>query len=244
MSSDSAPDGAPAGRGGTLVLFDIDGTLLTTAGAARAAFSRALTEASGRPISPDGYSFSGRTDPQIARDILSSHGVKGEALEAAIPEAIRLYLRYFAEIRSIDKARLLPGVPELLDALASRRDARTALLTGNVEQGARLKLGHFGITGYFDFSLSCFGSDDADRYRLPALALERARRRLGPEIEASQLVLVGDSEHDVLCGRSIGARAIAVCTGWTPVHLLRALRPHALLQDLSDTARVLEAILG
>src|SRR5213594_4001526 len=124
MSADSAPGGAAARRGVTLVLFDIDGTLLTTAGAARAAFSRALSEASGRPISPDGYSFSGRTDPQIARDILSNHGVSGDALETAIPESIRLYLGHFADIESLDKARLLPGVPDLLEALASRRDVR------------------------------------------------------------------------------------------------------------------------
>jgi len=227
-----------------VVLFDIDGTLLTTAGAAREAFTRGLCEAAGRPINPDGYSFSGRTDPQIARDILSSHGVGGAELETAIPESIRLYLRYFAERPRPDKARLLPGVRELLTALASRPEVRTALLTGNVEQGARLKLGHVGITGCFDFSLSCFGSDDADRYRLPAIALERARRSLGPAFAGGQLVLVGDSEHDVLCGRTVGARAVAVCTGWTPVTVLRALRPHALLPDLSDTTRALEAILA
>jgi phosphoglycolate phosphatase len=244
MNTGEAPHKRPARQGVTVVLFDIDGTLLTTAGAARAAFTRALSEAAGRPISPDGYSFSGRTDPQIARDILARHGVAGAALEAAIPESIRLYLTYFAERPSLDQARLLPGVPDLLKAIASRPDARMALLTGNVEQGARLKLGVFGITGLFDFSLSCFGSDDADRYRLPALALERARRQVGPEVAGRQLVLVGDSEHDVLCGRSIGARAVAVCTGWTPVHVLRSLRPDALLEDLSDTARALQAILG
>jgi phosphoglycolate phosphatase-like HAD superfamily hydrolase len=226
-----------------IILFDIDGTLMTTAGAAREAFTRALTEAAGRPIHPNGYSFSGRTDPQIARDILTGNGVSGPLLEAAIPESIRLYLRYFGEQRSAAKARLLPGVPELLEALAKRPDARTALLTGNVEEGARLKLGLFDITRYFDFSISCFGSDDSDRYRLPALALERARRALDPAIEGSQLVVVGDSEHDVLCGRSIKARAVAVCTGWTSATVLRALRPHALLTDLSDTSRALAALL-
>src|SRR5881296_761707 len=236
--------GAGNGRGVTIVLFDIDGTLLTTAGAARAAFTRGLSEAAGRPINPDGYSFSGRTDPQIARDILSSHGLGEAEMEKAIPESIRLYLKYFAGTPSLDKARLLPGVPDLLGALATRAGARTALLTGNVEPGARLKLGQFGIVGFFDFSLSCFGSDDADRYRLPALALERARRHLGPEVAGSQLVVVGDSEHDVLCGKSIGARSVAVSTGWTPARVLASLRPDALLDDLSDTARALEAILG
>src|SRR3989442_401046 len=244
MSAGNLTHGSSAQQGARVVLFDIDGTLLTTAGAARAAFTGALSEAAGRPISPDGYSFSGRTDPQIARDILSRHGIEGAALDAAIPESIRLYLRYFAENASLDKARLLPGVHDLLEALASRPGTRTALLTGNVEQGARLKLGNLGITGYFDFSLSCFGNDDADRYRLPALALERARDRLGPEVAGRQLVLVGDSEHDVLCGRSIGTRAVAVCTGWTPAPLLPSLPPDALPPDLSATALGPEAIPG
>jgi phosphoglycolate phosphatase-like HAD superfamily hydrolase len=228
-----------------IILFDVDGTLLSTAGATRDVFARALTEAAGRPINPDGYAFSGKTDPQIARDILTLHGVEGERLEAAIPEAIRLYLAYFSEaLPRLGKARLLPGVRELLEALAARGDARTALLTGNMEEGARIKLGHFGLTGYFDFSLSCFGSDHEDRYRLPELALERARRRLGPQTRGNQLVIVGDSEHDVLCGRSVGARSVAVCTGWTTPETLRALGPHALLDDLSDTPGALRSILA
>jgi len=228
-----------------IVLFDIDGTLLTTAGAAREAFGLALSEAAGRPVAPNGYSFSGRTDPQIARDILSANGVAGAALEAAIPETIRLYLRYFSRhVRPHDGARLLPGVRELLDALAGRAEARTALLTGNVEDGARIKLGLFGITGYFDFALSSFGSDDPDRNRLPPIALRRAQQAIDPALGGRQLVVVGDSEHDVICSRTVGARSVAVCTGWTPVETLRAHAPDVLLDDLSDTARALDAILG
>ena len=228
-----------------IVLFDIDGTLLTTGGAARQAFTRALSEAAGRPIDPDGYCFSGRTDPQIARDILTAAGVGGARLAAAIPETIRLYLKYFgAAAPRLRAARLLPGVRELLEALAARPGARTALLTGNVEEGARLKLSCFDVTRFFDFSLSCFGSDDADRYRLPALALERARRALGGTVRGRDLVLVGDSEHDVLCGRSVGARSVAVCTGWTSVEVLASHHPDAILEDLSDTERAVATILG
>lgn len=227
-----------------IVLFDIDGTLLTAGGGARDSFARALSGAAGRPVSPDGYSFAGRTDPQIARDILSGHGVEGEALEAAIPRTIELYLRYFAEaLPAMRAARLLPGARELLQSLAGRPGVHTALLTGNVERGARLKLNHFDLEPFFNFAISCFGSDDADRYRLPAIAIERARRAFGTAIEPGDLVIVGDSKHDVRCAQAIGARAVAVATGWTPQEELRALEPEALLADFSDTWHALDAIL-
>lgn len=227
-----------------IVLFDIDGTLLTAGKGARDTFARALSEAAGRPVNPDGYSFVGRTDPQIARDILSGHGVKGEALEAGIPRTIELYLRYFAvDLPRMRTARLLPGARELLETLAGRPGVRTALLTGNVERGARLKLEHFDLDHFFDFAISCFGSDDEDRYRLPPLALERASRALGQAIEPADLVIVGDSEHDVLCAHAVGARAVAVATGWTPIEELRALNPEGLLPDLTDTRSAVDEIL-
>jgi len=228
-----------------ILLFDIDGTLLSMGGAAREAFTQALSEASGRPIRSEGTSFVGKTDPQIAGELLTRHGVNGADLTPAIRDTIRLYLRYFErDLPAAREARLLPGVAALLDALAGRPGMRVALLTGNVEAGARLKLGYFGIEGHFDFELSAFGSDDADRYRLPAIALEKARRRVAPSVDGGQLVIIGDSEHDVLCGRSVGARAVAVATGWTPAAVLRALGPDHLLEDFSDTAAVLAALTG
>jgi phosphoglycolate phosphatase-like HAD superfamily hydrolase len=228
-----------------IALFDIDGTLLSMGGAARDAFTQAAAEASGRPIDSEKTSFVGRTDPQIARELLTRHGVDGEELAPAILETIRLYLGYFeGALRNASGARLLPGVPSLLAALARRDDVRVALLTGNVERGARLKLGHFDLTSYFDFRISAFGSDHDDRYKLPAKALERARAVIGPEVSGDQLVIIGDSEHDVLCGREVGARSVAVSTGWTDPGILRALGPDALLADLSDTDAAIAAIAG
>jgi phosphoglycolate phosphatase-like HAD superfamily hydrolase len=228
-----------------IALFDIDGTLLSMGGAARDAFTQALTEASGRPIVPENTSFVGKTDPQIARELLTRHGVDGEELAPAITETIRLYLGYFeSALADARGARLLPGVPSLLTALARRGDVRIALLTGNVETGARLKLGYFKLTEFFDFRISAFGSDHADRYQLPARALQRARAVIGPKVSGDQLVIIGDSEHDVLCGREIGARSVAVATGWTAAETLRALGPDVLLADLSDTAAAVAAIAG
>jgi phosphoglycolate phosphatase-like HAD superfamily hydrolase len=228
-----------------IALFDIDGTLLTMGGAARDSFTRALSEAGGRPITTQGTSFVGKTDPQIAREILTAHGLDGPALPGMIEQTVRLYLRYFeAALPEAHAARLLPGVPALLEALAARPGITVALLTGNVEKGARLKLDHFGIAPYFDFSLSAFGSDHADRYQLPAVALERARRRIGDHVEGEALVIIGDSEHDVLCGRSVGARAVAVATGWTAAATLKALGPDHLFDDFSATADAVAAIAG
>lgn len=228
-----------------IALFDIDGTLLTMGGAAQDAFTQALIEASGRPIVPEKMSFVGKTDPQIARELLTRHGVDGEELAPAVLEAIRLYLGYFeSALPGARGARLLPGVPSLLAALARRNDVRVALLTGNVERGARLKLDYFDLTSFFDFRISAFGSDHADRYQLPAKALERARAVIGPDVSGDQLVIIGDSEHDVLCGREVGARSVAVSTGWTAAETLRALGPDALLADLSDTGAAVAAIAG
>lgn len=228
-----------------ILLFDIDGTLLSMGGSAREAFTQALSEAAGREVVSDGTSFVGKTDPQIARELLTRHGVDGAALEPAIALTVRLYLRYFErDLPKARGARLLPGVAALLDELAHRPGCHVALLTGNVEAGARLKLGHFGITDRFDFGMSAFGSDDPDRYRLPAVALRRASARLGRPVEGRQLVIIGDSEHDVLCGRSVGATSVAVATGWTSAEVLRRHGPDHLLADFTDTGAVLAALAG
>jgi phosphoglycolate phosphatase len=228
-----------------IVLFDIDGTILSMGGAAREAFGQALSEASGRAVDPRGLSFAGKTDLQIAREILTLNGIEGAALPPMIDETMRLYVKYFArDLPRSSGARLLPGMPALIDALRAREGVRVALLTGNVREGARLKLGYFGLADRFEYELSCFGDDHADRYQLPALALKRARASVGDAVRGDQLTIVGDSEHDVLCGRSIGARAVAVATGWTPGALLQSLRPDHFLADFSDPDAAIRAILG
>ena len=227
-----------------VVLFDIDGTLLTMGGASKAAFIRGLSQAMGKDAIADGYSFVGKTDPQIAREMLRLNRFEGD-YERAIDETIRNYLELIpAELPKHPKGKTHPGIPALLDALMARTDVRVALLTGNVIGGARLKLGTFGLTDYFDYALSAFGSDDADRYRLPALALEKARSLLGTGISGADLVIVGDSEHDVLCGKAIGARSVGVATGWVSSDVLRSHGPDALFADFSDTAAAVAAIAG
>ena len=227
-----------------LALFDIDGTLVSLGGAARDAFLRALAETVGRDCVSDGVSFGGKTDPQIARELLARNGVDEDGMERAIAETVSRYLVHFErDLPRAQGARLLPGVRELLEALGRREDVATALLTGNVEQGARLKLDFFDLGRHFDFTVSAFGSDHHDRYELPAIVLERARKRFGSHVAGNDLVILGDSEHDVLCGRAVGARALAVATGWTPAAALHSHGPHRLFVDFSDTEMVVRAIL-
>ena len=135
-----------------------------------------------------------------------------------------------------------PGVTALLEALESETEVTLGLLTGNLEPTARLKLSPLDANRFFAFG--AFGSDHEDRYQLPKIALGRARTAVGIPVEGPDAVIIGDSVHDVLCGRDIGVRAVAVATGKTPLEHLSAAGPDALLADFSDTSASVAAILG
>lgn len=226
-----------------LVLFDIDGTLLTAGGAGRRAIGRAIEEVFGsleRHVSAT--SFAGKTDPQICREVLRQAGLAGATIEGQMPRLFDLYLGYLAEaLPHSSSCRVLPGVVPLLEALVATQHVCLGLLTGNIERGAAIKLGHFGLADYF--AVGAYGSDHADRHQLPAIAVERALARDGHRHTGKQIVIIGDTEHDIACGRSVGARAIAVATGSFGADALRPHAPDHLFTDLSDTAGVLAAIL-
>jgi phosphoglycolate phosphatase len=232
-------------NGHRLVLFDIDGTLLSAGKVARASILSALEraygwKAFGEHENREKYDFSGKTDPQIVRDLVLDD-VGPERFEEGLPEALRLYLEELERLLVPGSVVPKPGITELLARLSERPNVTLALLTGNIEAGARLKLAPPGYNRYFPFG--AFGSDSHDRYRLPAIAVERALGHTGRRFEGKSIVIVGDSVHDVACGRSLDVRAVAVATGLTPVDRLAAEKPDALLEDFSDTRRALEAIL-
>jgi phosphoglycolate phosphatase len=226
-----------------LVLFDIDGTLLWTDGAGRRAIHAALIEVFGT-TGPEGHWFDGKTDPQIVHELMMLAGVAPSAVEERIDRLFSRYvdlLRY--ELRSPDHpARLYPGVTELLDALETRDDVVLGLLTGNLADGARAKLDAVGIAPD-RFLVGAFGSDHAQRPELPAVALRRYRERFGEELAGEHVVVIGDTPADLHCGRGIGARAIGVATGRYTAAELRRHDAHAVFDDLSDTAAVLDAIV-
>lgn len=228
-------------NGHRLVLFDIDGTLLSAGRAARESVLAALSRVYGWGGSAERHDFSGKTDPQIVRELVLE-SVGNERCEAQLALALEAYLEELAARLTPEAVVPKPGIPELLGRLARDPRVTLALLTGNLERGARMKLEPPRFNDYFPFG--AFGSDSADRYQLPVLAVSRAAERTGRRFEGKAVVIVGDSVHDVACGRALGVRSVAVATGPTRADRLAAERPDALLESFVDVDRGLQAILG
>jgi phosphoglycolate phosphatase-like HAD superfamily hydrolase len=226
-----------------LVLFDVDGTLLTASGAGRRALDRALRDVYGTAGPIDAYDFRGGTDPQIVWDLLRLADIDDEAIAA---REAALYRRYEAlleaEVGDGRGVRLYPGVRELIEALVARADAVVGLLTGNIEAGARIKLRSTGLWPHF--RLGAYGSDDADRTRLPRVAAGRAEALVGRAFGGPDTVIIGDTPRDIGCARAFGARAIAVATGWHSVEDLATHRPDRVFADFSDREPALAAIFA
>ncbi|MEO8349226.1 MAG: HAD family hydrolase [Acidobacteriota bacterium] len=231
---------AESSNGARLVLFDVDGTLLSAGRAARDSILAALAEVLGWEGPSDGNDFSGKTDPQILRELVMD-SVGRPRFEAALEAVLDRYVEELSRRLSPEAVVVKPGVPALLNRLADEPRVTLGLLTGNIARGARLKLEPTGLNRYFRFG--AFGDDSADRYCLPAIAVARAREATGRHFDGGSVVIIGDSVHDVACGRSLGARAIAVATGPTPAERLHAERPDAFFADFSDVEAAREAIL-
>lgn len=236
-----------------LVLFDIDGTLLH-GGPAKEAFHLALVEVFGTAGPIRSWEFSGKTDPQIARELLTEAGLVPGSIDEGLP---RLWPRYVSELgaRLPERpTRALPGVEALLTRLGAHPDLAIGLLTGNVVEGARLKLGSAGLDPWFPLGIEgrgagaavvgAFGSDHEVRNRLPGIALARARERWGVDFPLDEVVVVGDTPRDVECGRSHGVRTVAVATGRFSPEVLVAAGADRVLADLTDTEGAFDAIAG
>ena len=224
-----------------LVLFDIDGTLLSTNGRAGEALGLALAETFGTAGPIDGYSFAGKTDPQIAFELLGLAGIPRDAVKAKMDLAFERYCRNLERALDRDNTRVLAGVLDVLTALEQREDTAIGLLTGNIRAGAAIKLGVAGLAGRFP--IGAFGSDHEDRNRLVAVARIRAMAEWGDPFPGTRTVVVGDAEADVRCARAGGAFAVAVASSKTPRERLAVLEPDALLDSLAAPDAV-AALLG
>jgi phosphoglycolate phosphatase len=216
-----------------LVLWDVDGTLVRTAGHGRYAFEEAFRAVVGRD--PDPVDYAGRTDRQIVQAMLG--GRPGDMPRILEELAAALDLRKEAMAA---EGYAYPGVPEVLEALHRRDDVINSLLTGNIQANALVKVSAFGLERWLDFDVGAYGSDPhEERSELVAVARERAAAKYD---EPTGAVLVGDTPLDVRAAKDAGARAVAVATGFAEPEALRASGPDAYLDDLSDTAAAVAAI--
>ncbi|MFN8657467.1 MAG: HAD hydrolase-like protein [Candidatus Obscuribacterales bacterium] len=224
-----------------LILFDIDETMLHSAGVGRRALEAALTESCGRHINMDGLSLSGKTDPQIIREALIHNGHDHDDLDQLLLKTFEVYLpRLEREVAKSREMTVHGGVIELLEELATASWANLGLLTGNIEPGARIKLQPFSLNRFFP--MGAYGSDSHDRMQLPAIAHKRAIDHFEQDFTPADIVIIGDAVNDVLCAKGYGARSIAVATGRTPKSDLEALSPDHLFDTLCETAKLVAAI--
>jgi phosphoglycolate phosphatase-like HAD superfamily hydrolase len=217
-------------------LFDIDGTLINSGGAGKAALEAALGSEFGITGLIDKITLSGRTDRAIIRDLFSLHVIADTPQNwQRLRES---YLRHLPGCLASHGGRVLPGIAELLQRLHGRDDLALGLLTGNLRAGARAKLGHFGLYDYFPFG--GFGDEHFDRDDVAREALAEVRRRTNGSVPPERIWVVGDTPLDIRCARAIGARAVAVATGWHSREELEQQCPDLLLADLSDASGLLE----
>jgi phosphoglycolate phosphatase-like HAD superfamily hydrolase len=226
-----------------LVLFDVDGTLITSRGAGRRAMRVAFERIFGTAAGIDQYDLRGRTDTRIVHDVMGAVGWEAARIKERLDEFFEAYLGgLVAEIGAGQGVVALPGVVPLVEALAACDDVVVGLVTGNIEEGARIKLLPTGLWPHF--RVGAYGSDHMDRRHLPSLAARRAHALLGHEFPPTDLIVIGDTPHDVDCARACGAIAVAVATGQYPREALLADGPDHFFEDLSDTEAVLRALLG
>lgn len=227
-----------------LVLFDIDGTILLTAGAGRRAVLRAVAEVLPLTEAARAVRFDGKTDPLIVMELLAASGHATPDDRTLVGDLCHRYVAYLEEELAAPThgTTVLPGILPLLAALHEHPEVMLGLLTGNVERGARLKLSSGGID-HSRFVVGAYGSDSHHRPDLPSIAAHRAGPVLGRVPSGPEVVIIGDTPADVTCGNGIGARAVGVATGSYDTDTLHAAGAAAVFADLSDTERVVEAIL-
>lgn len=230
-----------------LVLWDIDGTLIRCGKSPRNAIVASMEEVFGTRGDVDNYPFSGKTDPQIIYDVMTAARIDENQVLAQMQSVLEGYVSRLDKTLSPDEIRIFGGIVELLDQLSKHNEVVQGLLTGNVIDGARIKLSRAGLGHYFfngKTPLGAFGSDARHRPELPAIAVQRAWEMTGRRFEAKDIVIIGDSPYDVLCGKHLNVRSIAVATGWHTVDDLKSYEPDAVYSDFSDTSEVLKTILA
>lgn len=230
-----------------VVLWDVDGTLLSAGPIGRGAFFAGASDALGREVPDDGsVRMSGKTDPLIALEILESAGVRGGEARAALPAVLEGLARVLERERDRIPAegRLHDGVAEVLARLDAEPDVVQTVVSGNLAVNARIKVAAFGLERFLDLDVGAYGSDDPERDRLVPIALERVRERYGHAPAPGEAWVVGDTARDLACARAAGARCLLVATGRIAFHDLEPLGADGVRTDLSDVEGVAKLLAG
>ena len=228
-----------------LLLFDIDGTLLLRAADAhRDAIHEALRTVHG-VTNPErrGLEVANRTDADIARNLLVAAGITAPQIDERADDVRIAACEAYARLMPDDlSAHVAPGMRELLARLSQRDDTRLALLTGNYEPIARLKLRAAGIGRYFERGQGGFGSDHEDRAMLPQIARRRAGDGDDDEWPRARTAVIGDTPRDIACARADGVRVVGIATGPYGAEDLR--QADAVARDAAELGDVLERWLA
>lgn len=228
----------------TLILFDIDGTLLYSDGCGRAAVQRSLLELYQIEDGLGPVQIAGQTDRQLLQEVLRPLGYSPEAVAEQIPCFAEAMVRNLLALIGEHDVRATPGAHQLITDLSEDPHACLGLVTGNLQEITPIKL----RTAGFDpgtFAVGAFGGEAADRCALPPLAIQRAADYWQTEFPPEHIVIVGDTPNDVSCARAVGVRVVAVLTGPPYVReALHAARPDVILNNLADQARAKEALFG
>jgi phosphoglycolate phosphatase len=220
-----------------VLFWDIDGTLLTTARAGVFALEDAAREVCGAKPDFQALHTAGLTDAEVAALAIENCG--GVSSEDVVDAFLRAYERRLPDSLHRRKGQVMPGIVAVLDHLAERDDVTSLLLTGNTEAGARAKLAHYGLDGYFDGGAFCV--DTSGRESIARRARELAEERLG-ELGDDRLFVIGDTPHDIRAGKAIGARTVALGTGPVPFDELLSHEPWLALERLPAPERFVEQL--
>ena len=223
-----------------LLLFDIDGTLIRSGGRGKNAMLAAIEKVCGqRPEKFDFRDFAGGTDPLIIRTLIQKNGIHSVNWDTIYRDVLYHYRVFLQQELAVENAvTVLPGINALLAELENIDHVYCGLVTGNIEDGARLKLACAGLNGYFSFG--AYGSDSENRNELPPLAVERALSMFDVNFLKTDVWVIGDTPKDIACAQANEFRSLAVATGGWGEDALAAHKPDVVLADMSAINNILQ----
>ncbi len=224
-----------------LVLFDIDGTLLTVNSINRRILMDALRQVYGTEGSAGTHNFAGKMDSVIIYEVLQNTGLSDAVIAEKFDKAKKTYIEMFRMHARHTDIILMEGIRELLDKLSASSELMLGLLTGNFEGSGRHKLLLPDINHYFSFG--AFADDAASRNELPQVAVDKAYQLTGKKFSEQNIIIIGDTEHDIACAKVVNAKSIAVATGTYSSEELKKHNPHILYENLTATDIVISEIL-